>query len=180
MRIEDVLKGHGVGVGGGSNIKSIQKGISSLSATTSIDVTVSDVDIENTIVVLTIKPGSTNVTTWAARAEMINSTTLRITRQAGISIEIVVGWQLIEFDDIKGVQKGTVVMTGTDSNISISPVDVEKSLLFVNFSVKTLVSQSYYSSKASILASIINPSTINFKSYEADEYTINWQVIEFK
>lgn len=84
------------GVGGGSVIKSIQRGESILagSSGTTLNITIGAVDVDKTMV--NVAGGSANELGNFTRARLIDSTTLRINKVA-TSGTSVTSWEVIEF-----------------------------------------------------------------------------------
>lgn len=84
------------GAGGGSVIKSIQRGESLIftGGQTSLNVTIAAVDVNKTMV--NIVGGSANELGNLPRAKLLNSTTLQIVRQTN-SGTCAATWEVIEF-----------------------------------------------------------------------------------
>jgi len=116
-------------------------------------------------------------------ATIIDSTTIRIQRSLG-GITASVNWNLIEFNDVKSKQTGSFSpVAGTTSvNISITPLNISKSLLYKSI-ISTDATIFGESANRHIIAyKILDSTTLNF-TYSStgvqSSLTIHWQVIEF-
>ena len=170
---------NGLNAGVGSNvspIKSIQNGETYISLDDSIDVTISSVDITKTVVRCNTRPLS-SVTIQATHSiELINSTTIRITRYGAGSSASYVYWDVTEYSSLKSKQTGSYTLENTSSNVSITTVNLSKTLLIYSYydavSVTTFVN-------GVVGATFLNNSTLTFTQYASNSKVIKWQVIEF-
>lgn len=175
MNIEDVLKGHGIG-GGGSNIKSIQRGTVTMNAVTK-DITISAVDLSKSIVQLTVKSaGSAGAD--CITGELTSATNLKLASGTTGSGNSVVEWTVIEFNNVKSLQSGTTTQTTTTPvTVTISSVDLTKSILFFTFNTTTFGPTS---NAMPMSGKFTNNTTLSFANYDTTgTKTIKWQVIEF-
>jgi hypothetical protein len=113
MDIDNVLRSHGVGVvviSGGGAIKSIQSGMTELSyinnESTKI-ISINSVDpLKSIIIANSIGQSLNYLRTSMCMAEILNATQIKFTRKSLSGIARVY-WQVIEFEDVKSLQKGT-------------------------------------------------------------------------
>lgn len=168
--------------GGGGVIKSIQRGIAKLDSVSSIDVTINEVDTTSSIVVIkgltSFYGGNYRIFETIHSIELIDSTTIRIQR-GSVDGDCDVVWEVIEFDNVKSLQKGTVsgLTVGVDNDITINSVDVNKTMVFTSFRNSLGTSNSYELLQATYLK---NATTLTTKGVTGvDTATVNWQVIEF-
>lgn len=178
------IQPQGIDLGiGGSNIKSIQRGETTMTAVT-MDIPIASINKNNTITVLTgikFQLGSTDSRKTTAFLELTSATNLRIS-QAGTYYApniVVVTWEVIEFNNVKSKQVGDIALSSTDVNVSINSVDLNKS--HIECSAVTTQIDSYAEAKTNAYTNNLTSSTnINFKrNSSATGLTVKWQVIEF-
>jgi len=168
------------------SIKSIQRGSYTINSLSSTTITISSVDLNSSIVIFSNRfiSGANAAYGIAVYAALINSTTLEIGR-GGSSSKQQVEWQVIEFNNVKSVQRGTVTMTAPSSSatvstsVTISAVDLSKSICLVSF--KT--SSGGFTSDAFITIQFNSSTELSlstYATYSDTTQTAYWQVIEFK
>lgn len=160
-----------------SFIKSVQEGARTLATgLLTEDITLSTpVDITKSIVRINSKADGFNADREVLRIKLINSTTIRITRQAtGSAISYT--WNVTEFNGVKLLQSGSTVMSTSDFNVTLStPVDVNKTMVFVSHDSQVAGDSVAYG----VLQHTLTTSTnLNLKS-GSNGFNIEWQVIEF-
>lgn len=160
-----------VNKGGGSVIKSIQRGYVN-STTTTENITISAVNV-NKCIVRICSEGSGTLTTQMpsnlATIKLTSSTNVQILRTG--TERNTFYWEVIEFNNVKSKQTGTYAGNGL---ISISAVNSLKSLLYV--SSKTSSTTSF---NAAIFAYDFADYT-HISIYSGDSATeYEWQLIEF-
>jgi hypothetical protein len=164
--------------GGGSSIKSIQSGESSMSGLTNLDITISEVNLINSIVIIYERSSTTAAAqSLKVKGKLTNYTTLNLTRSSSATSSAYVSWQVIEFNNVKSLQKGDYVLTTTSAEtVTIASVNVTKSILIFSFSSTSTTT----SSGGACLCSgyLSNSTTITFQKGVVDA-NIHWQVIEF-
>lgn len=162
-------------VGTFSNIKSIQRG-STLNTAASIDIAISSVDLAKSVVVLSSITGGTYIAGNLVGGQLTSATNLNIL--INTSVTKTVYWTVIEFENVKSLQKGIVTTTGvSDYPITINTVNVEKSLVFVSYTT-TNTSNNTITYK-SVGEDLTNATTLTLRSYHPQPRTAYWQVIEF-
>lgn len=165
---------------GGSNIKSIQRGVATYNATTWMDITINPVDLTKAVVVLPYTSANGNSPSIACfSAVFMNSTTIRISSYASTTDSI--DWLVIEFNNVKSLQNGSYNWsTGTgvliNNSVTIANVDISKSLIFVSHVCSSTTGgvYGYYT----CTPTFTNSTTINLKKFDIAG-TIKWQVVEF-
>ena len=160
----------------GSNIKSIQRGSATMNALT-VNVAISAVDITKSIVKIYMRNTAVSGTGYlTANAEITTSTNLRLAVVAIIVGTEVVDWEIIEFNNVKSLQKGTKVVSTTSEIVTITGVEPTKSVLFISWDAP--MSSNMHNLSAS--GELTNSTTITlFQASSGVVRTIKWQVIEF-
>lgn len=165
---------------GGSNIKSVSRGVVLFASTdTSKLIDISAVNMAKTIVLAngcqTSQVSGTN-TEYNFAIELVDSTHINISRQQGGDTATVV-WTVAEFNNVKSKQHGDYSLTNTTGSVSISEVNIFKSLMFYSFLYLTTGdTQAYYNFTYGYLN---DATSLNFGQYNSKPKTIKWQVIEF-
>lgn len=171
------------GAGGGDNISSIQTGITGWEDTnTTKDITISEVDLETSIVDFT--QAHLNADSARDRAigiALLDATTIRLYRDGNAELDqyTKLNWRAIEFNNVKSKQSGIYSMASssfTEEDVTVSSVDTDKSLLYIsqnttNTSTGQGIRYLFSTSR------IKNSTTITFYGDAAS--TIYWQLIEF-
>lgn len=171
-----------------SPIKSIQYGVIDMPASTgSVTITISSVDISESIVLLSFADTYSNqdgVHSIAHRGRLISNTQLVIDRYDQYSATTAsIAWKVIEFSNIASLQRGTVHLEqNTELPVSVSTVNPNKAMLFCSFMFNA---SSNYAAYTAIRHRVINSTTIGFYNkyyqsgygYNAD---IQWYLAEFK
>lgn len=165
---------------GGSNIKSIQTFYVALgTATLTYDITLSTVDMDKSVVLIdTYNTASEQIKFSSFYAELTSSTNVKVTRYAQPSANTVtVSVTVIEYNNVKSLQRGLKSFDGNPSrNVTISAVNVDKSLIFISKSSATTTAGFIIPNGYARLS-----STTNLNYTEGGTYTRDfaWQVIEF-
>jgi len=170
--------------GGGSNIKSVQRGKSTLAfGVVALNVVISTVDINKSIVKIYRKPTSSTAISAAGamvKAKITTSVNLELSRIDDIynGYDVDVYWEVVEFNNVKSLQKGDYVLTNptTLENIAINAINMSKSIIFASW---TTISTSTAMIPVLDIA-YINTSTQVSVMSSGFTGTIHWQVIEFK
>jgi hypothetical protein len=158
---------HGLIGGGGSNIKSVQRGQLTLS-TTQIDITISAVDLTKAIPIISSYSNQVTAATTLLRAKLINPTTLRIYLNTyGNATNVT--WDVVEFNNVKSLQIGDTVDTVATT---VSAVNVNKSMLFASSTATSTA--GYYR----VSYFLLDSTTINIKSMPIT-LTTTWYLVEF-
>lgn len=157
----------------GGNIKSIQRGVSSLGMDiTETNITINNVDLGKAIVHIDVSTSNTLARPALIRGELINSNTLRIIRGGGNDISTAM-WQVVEFENVKNLQKGTRTFDVSTSFVTISLVVLSKSIIIASFSSLSDSSNGHHPSAR------LGNSTEVYLSRASGSTTGHWQVIEF-
>ena len=169
----------------GSNIKSVQRGTISMSSGTSATVTIAPVNVQSAIVKITyarISDGSNYGASYESfTAILTNSTTITISRYSATSNILRISWEVIEFNNVKSLQViNTTFLSNTQTNVTIAPVNISKTMLFPSFASTLAASLIAAINVDIILANsttlTITPISIG-SSYTAGTSVI--QIIEF-
>lgn len=169
-----------LGVGGGSNIKSIQRGSATIGAgLTYLDVTISNVDSTKTVVILNSDITSGALSQTLVRGVLTSNTNLRLSVGGTTSAINVVQWQIIEFQNIKSSQQGTSVASASTSDIltTISSVNMAKSILFFTCDSANTTASTFVNSLISL--SISTPTTLAYHNPDSYTKNVSWYVVEF-
>lgn len=161
----------------GSNVKSIQSGYVSVNETTA-NVTISAVNLANSIVKITYTNQSAGDTAknLSIQAKLTNSTNIQFTNGGIYSYPFQVYWEVIEFQNVKSIQKGDYAYT-TSGSTTISSVNTSKAMLFFSFYSDSTNSSSNNLSYT-VMGGYINSSSVSFYGETFNAY-IHWQVVEF-
>lgn len=158
-------------------IKSIQRGIVNFTANAyTMDIPISPVDLNVAVVRIVpyIRWPSTNATIYHVKAKLIDNTTLRLERQNYTSSDHFITYNIIEFNGVKSLQKGDFTLASTTDTVTISAVDISKSLVFNSYkSSNSTLGNSWVS------ADLDNSTTIRFNCTSGSVMDNHWQVIEF-
>lgn len=170
--------------GGSSNIKSIQRGATTLTAQ-SLDLTISSVDLNKSIVIMSYSDLNNSADgNSLIRAKLTSSTNINFYLGQGYSMPKYIEWQVIEFNNVKSIQRGdfttpsTAITTFVDkSSVTINSINVGKSLIFASFA-----SELGYSSQYTMVGNyqISNTTTITLAKGNSVQRFWHWQVVEFK
>lgn len=168
------------GEGGGSNVKSIQRGVASFpSGNYSVDVTIASVDLSVAIVTMSQKAINDGLRSMKLSAQILNATTIRFTRLLTTAVGAFdFAWEVTEYNNVKSLQKGIIeTMASLLQNVNVSSIDVSKSILFATWCTNA-TTNNYLAS--SMLYRISGSSTITFDSSNTQHSNVSWQLLEFK
>ena len=171
-----ILQGDKVVVYGTSFISSIQRG--SLSLPYSVEtITISEVDTTRAIPTVSFSPTYTtdNPQTLFVSCDLNNSTALKVYRLDDDD-NVIVNWTVTEYNNVKSLQSGSYSMTTLTAGIIVSAVNMNKSMLFVDWSASSSTNASH---NYMISYSLSSATTISFNKIIANETTIRWKLIEF-
>lgn len=171
-------QGLDIGIGGG-NIKSIQRGTTTgiVAGQATQDIPISKVDPNKSIVLIENTAG-TAFATKLTLGQLTSETNLRLTRDGTTGLGATIFWQVVEFENIKSLQKG-VTNIATTGAITISSVNTLKTITF-NSGLKSSAAST--SDLAAIRMNLSSATNINVVvaggegGYTAD---VGWQVVEF-
>ena len=162
---------------GGSNIKSVQRGIATFAGwTTQTTVNYTAVDTDNTAILLNslVVDGACS----QARLGVTNFTATSFTAQKGVAgNSSTVAWQAIEFKDLKSFQRGNKSIFGTSGTQVITGVDLSKSFILFNFYTEYGLANAIGMDMRVYLTS---STQISFEVGGAGNWFVDWYVIETK
>jgi hypothetical protein len=163
---------------GGSNIKSIQSIETTYYNQTSKTITISAVNPQNTIVYVSFgSSGGGQNASDVINVELTNSTTVTLTSTiAGTNTDYLL-ITVVEYNNVKSKQTGSVAsLSSSTTNITISPVNINKCILAFSFSSNNTASWGF------IPYMVLTAST-NLKIYlnylGSLPSNIKWQILEF-
>lgn len=169
--------------GGGSNVKSIQRGTTILTAQ-SLDLTISSVDLNKSIVIMSYSDlNNSSDGNSLIRAKLTSATNINF-YLGEYSTPKYIEWQVIEFNNVKSIQRGDFTTPSTTitayvdkSSVTINSINTSKSLIFASFA-----SELGYSSRYTMIGNfqISNATTITLAKGNSVQRFWHWQVIEFK
>jgi len=161
--------------GGGNNIKSIQRGRLELTST-SQNINISAVDTSKAVIYVNYQSGISNGTA-AVRGKIVDSTTINLSKFG--TDKAYVSWVVVEFDNVKSLQKGDYTLSTGIATIPISTVDLNKSLLVCSWQSDNSDNASY-----SVLMEYgfqdASNIYLNIATDALKNRYVHWQVIEFK
>jgi hypothetical protein len=169
---------HGDVGGGGGNIKSLQKGETSITASSSsTNITINAVDTSKAIVLISFFGAESVMERALVKAEITTSTNINLSRFSSASTNpIDISWVVVEFDNVKSLQKGNFTMSASPSSISISAVDTQKTLIFVSYNSN---STSTFANRSFLKHYLSTSTSISLVNEGAITHHIHWQAIEF-
>jgi hypothetical protein len=168
-----------------SNVKSIQRGrviipsgggVPSGGGGYYTDIYISSVDKTKSIVLLTFVSDNTQASNLLVQGSLLTPTSVRFTYYSSPTNPIVVDWQVIEFDNVKSLQTGTLRSTTTLSYGQINPVKLSKSILFFSYCLNSQLTDTHY---ALITGYFYSNTQLAFERKSAHVADIAWQVVEF-
>lgn len=172
-------QGLDIGIGS-SNIKSIQQFAITMNAGIgSVDTAISTVNSANTIALLGNQTNpSSNLQLTTISATVTTNTNLNLSRVASGSPTLIVYVTVVEFQNIKSIQKGAVTKNSSSASVtaSITPVVLNKSILFYDYTYGTSVTTSSQTG-ASGRASATN--TLTFEGNTTTVIFFYYAIIEF-
>lgn len=175
------IREHGVGNSGGSNVKSIQRGvIKSFPASKTLDINIGAVNVD--ISTIEIKYYTDNVAfTAAISAVLLNPTTIRLSKfnDSQITDHFSLEWVVTEYNNVKSKQTGiyTLDSAWTEKFVTISAVNPSKAKLI---SSNISGNNHYAYGNFSTAARIVDSTRIGFYGLHTGTNIVDWQVIEFK
>lgn len=166
--------------GGGSNIKSIQRGSFVFGyAETNKKITISNVDLGKTIVRLHYHEiGVSNSNSQKVRVQLLSGTQIEFNLEGTPTDNSTIYWEVIEFDNVKSLQRGSVIVDSPQVDMAINPVDIQKSLMFFSNSTANTITQSRVFDR-NVSYSFFTNSFIRWKQNGSYIKKTDWQVIEF-
>lgn len=158
-----------------SNIKSIQRGTSTISASNpSVNTAITSIDTTKSIIRITTKSSSIFGASYdICKAVITSSTQLTFTRNTSNTNSITIYWEVIEFNNVKSLQSGQSGFAVT--TVTVSAVNTSKSLLFSSGINNTTNTTADYYNFGSYL---IDSTTIGL-NYPPGGLAIYWYLIEF-
>ena len=176
----DDLRLHGLVGGGGSNIKSIQRGTTSIAAYTSnTDITIQTVDTSKAIVKAYFVFGATTtVRDTIVACKFINSTTIRFERASnGTPLIQYIAYEVIEFNNVKSKQIGETLVDAKPKIVSISSINTAKSIVIASWKADAAANSIDLTHAA---AHILDSTQFELTfSRGTSIATVYWQIIEF-
>lgn len=163
--------------GGISNIKSVQRGTFSTTGTSIYNIAISSVDLKKSIVIVNLSTWNTDLpdSEVCVQAILTSSTNLQLKNITAAYWGTVVSWTVIEFNNVKSLQNGVKSISSATDVITISNVNISKSLLFYSWT-----STTNSATQGVITNCYLNSSTqITIKQNGGYIKDIAWQVIEF-
>lgn len=167
---------------GGSNIKSIQTGTTTFNTSSATQV-ISPIDINKSILLISYYSvfGDNNPAKELVRGQISSANQLTFNLGATPGGNILVSWTVIEFTNVKSLQRGTLAKTAntTEQTLTISAIDTTKCFIIAYMSMADSTATIYY---MPLKYRIINSTSIGFQGSFTSAVTpinIDWQVIEF-
>lgn len=163
--------------GGGNSIKSIQRGTANLSSMQPLDISITNINVSNSIIIITsYNYAYTDSEHQFATAKITSSNNIQLQRIATDTYNTTVAWQVIEFNNVKSKQTGSLTTTSATSiDVIISSINVNKSILFFSARGSVGTQLAYLLN----VGTITNSTTINFARLNNAGIIIEWQIIEF-
>lgn len=163
--------------GGGNNIKSIQRGLSSglTNGLASAIVTIPAIDTTKSILRFSSTPipsGTPNADSILVAGVITDSTTLTFSRVGTVG-PIILSWEIIEYYAVKSLQTGS--FDSVAGSATISTVNLAKSNVFISATCTDNVATNYYLT----YSFRISTATLVQVTHYSGTKTYYFQVIEF-
>ena len=165
---------------GGSNIKSVQRAVTSIASNQVFsDVTIAQVDLSTATIELTfdVNQVANQLNQTMLDAYFLNNTTVRVLRNTsfpGITGDISI--EVKEWANLKSLQTGTkTTTTNSEETVTVANFNSNKAMLINNFTHTNTDNRNY---GTHIFSRIIDDNTIGFKNTYSD-ITTRWQLLEF-
>ena len=180
----DELMQHGIGGSGGDNIKSIQRGSFLDNKSKNQTVDISEIDLSKSICLIEYDYPRTTMGVSSTQSmlsiDFLNNTQIVIRRASegsALSSDIrLIHWTVVEFNNVKSLQRGSISSSSSGRIVAITPVNMQKSLIFCSSQGSPSGSMS-----SAIQAYAVFQDNSNVEIYpKADYYIVNWQIVEFK
>jgi len=156
--------------GGGASVNTVQRGTASMGGILTTDITIAEIDSGSSIIrIINPYSHSATVARLMFAGQIINDTTIRISRESSEATNQNIEWEVTEYKNVKSKQTGI-----TTGNATITSVDPSKSIILS-------------SATSSLLSNTIVDLAFTYKINSATLVTNTgiskthyWQVIEFK
>ncbi len=166
----------GLNGGGGSNIKSIQRGSHVLYNVIGQTITIGEVDLTKSIVKITVHADTISYAgpvNRAVKAKLISSTGLNFSVNSAAPVNTYIEWEVIEFNNVKSIQKGDVALSANAlKSVTVSPIETSKSVLFISHTSSTTDGVGYL-----VSGKVTSPTNIDLRCMSVSN--VYWQLIEF-
>ena len=167
--------------GGGAVIKSVQRGSVTIdSSFTSASVTIPTIDPMKSVLMITFTAdsGVDDSGSSICSCRISSPTGLTFYRKSASGQQLLIKWQVIEYDSGVSVQRGTLSGTGVSFTASLSPVDITKSYVVAYNSPSG--SNSGNIVKSQVSSSIASASSLAFtRGIDSGVIDIDWQVVSY-
>lgn len=175
------IRDHGgrFGGGGGSVIKSVQRGLTTTAAAgTKQTITINPVDVSKSIILMTIQSDNVWPQILEVLAKIESSTTISFEHTYRDSNAVSISWEVVEFTKLKSLQKGDVAQVSfPDVNVTINAVNLNKTIAFVTSKNADTNNSSL---RTRVRASLTNSTTLNIFTRNTNTQTFHYQVVEFE
>lgn len=167
--------------GGGAVIKSVQRGLSTLSGVVSLSVTINPVNMSRSVLFISISAGtgqSTDSPSSAVCSARLNSeTSIFIYRKISSPQPVFVSWEVVEYESGVSVQRGIISSSGTIFSAPISAIDTSKSYSTCTSSPSGL---SDTAMQAQVYGGVSSSTELKFnRKTDFGSISIDWQVVSY-
>ena len=166
---------------GGAVIKSVQRGSVTIgSSFTSASVTVPTIDPMKSVLMMsfTTTGASNDFISSICSCRISSPTELTFYRKSAPVQQLLIEWQVIEYDSGVSVQRGTLSGTGVSFAASLSPVDITKSYVVAYNSPAG--STAAFIIKSQVNSRIASASSLAFtRDTDSGVIDIDWQVVSY-
>lgn len=173
----------GNSAGGGANIKSVQRGVVTITGTVA-NATIVAVDMSQSFVKVNVRGDNLDNGGGLVSAKMTSPTNIEF-RCFDSGEQPIMDWEVIEYEGIKGVQRGSYVAdnAGADTihDVAITAVDMDKTFVVHSFRWNNVGSASNVGYWYTFSSTLLDATTLRLISGRStSQYMIiEWQVIEF-
>ena len=166
---------------GGAVIKSVQRGIATLSGGSYLSVTINPVNMSRSVLFISISAGtgqSTDAPSSAVCSARLNSeTSIFIYRQISSPQPVYVSWEVVEYGSGVSVQRGIINSSGKVFSATISAIDTSKS-----YSTCTSApsGSSATAMQAQVYGMVSSSTELTFnRNVDFGAISIDWQVVSY-
>lgn len=163
------------GEGGGSLIKSMHRGNTEITSSSStLNINFPSVNIDKSIIILTQTGSGTNAAQNLLQASIVDATTATVTRES-VGVAIPFGWVVVEYVDDVTVRRG-VYNAGSNSQVVVSVPGLNPNKSILNFTYKTTGANNFGQLRNALLSTdaiIFNRSALSGND------TISWYITQY-
>lgn len=166
-----------MGLGGG--LKKVQRGAFIPGTLSTRNIAITSVDLSKSVVRLFPRYANGYAGYHTFTGVLSSSSNIQMVRQFTTNNQNEVIWEVLEFENVKSLQRGTASPVGNELTVPITAVDTGKSVLFFTF--RSNDAQNLDSGILNVIGKVLDSNNIHFYRGSINgTTTINYELIEFK